>query len=316
MIIPTRDRWELLSRHALPSALGQEDVDLEVVVVDDGSTDHTAARLAQLAEPRLRVVRHHRARGMAGARNAGIASARGTWLGFLDDDDLWSPQKLRMQLDVADEKGADFVYAAAVLLYGERVVPFDRLPNESEVTSALLESDVIPAGASNVIARTELVRRLGGFDEQLVYSADWDFWIRLALTGRGVVCNEVLVAHVQHGGNALFRHRPDVIGEFDHIVEKHAAHLAPHTRARARRGFLEWLVHEYRQAGYSRPRAYWEVVRGQPGLSRAVRAAGELLIERGRRVSAALKSRPARETSEAQPPVTPVEPDWLRRALP
>lgn len=314
VVIPTRNRWDLLSRHGLRSALGQEDVEVEVIVVDDGSTDGTATRLAEADDPRLRVIRHEHSRGMAGARNAGIAAARSEWLAFLDDDDLWAPRKLRAQLDAARTNGAEFVYAAAVLVYDERVASFDVLPNESELLPALLESDVIPAGASNVLARTELVRRLGGFDERLLYSADWDLWIKLALAGRAAVCDEILVAHIQHGGNALLRDRPDVIGEFEYIVEKHAARMGPAGRSRARRGLHEWLVHEYRQAGYSRTRAYLEVVRGQPSLRHAARAVGELSRERGRRVARSVVRRltpdpPSRREERA---VAATEPTWLR----
>ena len=77
VVIPTRDRWSLLPSHALPSALCQEDVELEVVVVDDGSTDGTAAGLALVNDPRLRVLRHDTPRGVAGARNAGLSTVRG-----------------------------------------------------------------------------------------------------------------------------------------------------------------------------------------------------------------------------------------------
>ena len=77
VVIPTRSRWHLLSGAALPSALEQEDVELEVIVVDDGSEDETPARLRELADPRLVVIRHETSRGVAVARNAGISAARG-----------------------------------------------------------------------------------------------------------------------------------------------------------------------------------------------------------------------------------------------
>src|SRR5919109_858912 len=96
VVIPTKDRWDLLSTAALPSALGQEDVDLEVVVVDDGSTDETPDHVVGLRDPRLRIVRHDRSLGVAQARNAGIRAANSDWIAFLDDDDVWAPRKLRL----------------------------------------------------------------------------------------------------------------------------------------------------------------------------------------------------------------------------
>ena len=92
VVVPTHSRWDLLSTAALPAAFGQEAVDIEVVIVDDGSTDSTVERLAEMSDPRVRVIRHERARGVAQARNAGIAAARGTWIALLDDDDLWAPK--------------------------------------------------------------------------------------------------------------------------------------------------------------------------------------------------------------------------------
>src|SRR4051794_9306561 len=108
VVIPTFNRWRVLSARALPSALAQEDVDLEVVVVVDGSTDETASGLESLEDERVRVVRHARPLGLHRARNAGIAAARGEWVAFLDDDDVWAPWKLRTQLALVNEANASF----------------------------------------------------------------------------------------------------------------------------------------------------------------------------------------------------------------
>jgi glycosyltransferase involved in cell wall biosynthesis len=315
VVIPTRDRWDLLSKHGLRSALSQEDVVLEVIVVDDGSTDGTATRLADANEPRLRVIRQEQPRGQASARNAGVAAAQGEWLAFLDDDDLWSPRKLRAQLDTASMTGADFVYSRAVLVYEDgSILASGWPPSSDDLSSALLESDVIPAGASNILARTELVRRLGGFDERLPSADDWELWIRLALAGSGAACDEILVAHFKHRSNDLLRRRPDVVGEFDRVLEKHARHVEGAGLSRSRRSLVEWLVHEYRGAGYSRARAYLEAVRAQPTFWRAVSAVGQLFRERVRRVamSAIRRLRPGSTASSELRSRAATEPLWLR----
>src|SRR4051812_26727252 len=94
--IATHNRRRMF-RRTLRSALAQENVDLEVIVVDDGSTDGTAADIRTIKDPRLQVVEREN-RGTAGARNAGIAVAQGEWVAFLDDDDLWAPHKLATQI--------------------------------------------------------------------------------------------------------------------------------------------------------------------------------------------------------------------------
>ena len=101
VVIPTRDRGHLLPR-SLRSALAQRDVTLEVVVVDDGSVPPAAhnkvvARVCA-TDARVRVLRHMTPKGVSAARNSGIEAATGRWIAFLDDDDIWAPQKLASQL--------------------------------------------------------------------------------------------------------------------------------------------------------------------------------------------------------------------------
>ena len=164
MVVPTRDRWSLLSRHALPSALGQEGVEVEVVVVDDGSTDGTPELVEALGGERVKLVRQAASRGPAAARNAGIGVARGDWVAFLDDDDLWSPVKLTMQLGAVGDAG--WGYCGGVVV-DERLEVVDTLAvrSVSAIAEELRSGNVVAAGSSSVIARTDLLRSLGGFDE-------------------------------------------------------------------------------------------------------------------------------------------------------
>ena len=87
VVIPTRNRSALLSR-TLRSALRQEHVEFEVIVVDEASSDDTPALLSAVGDSRVRVLRHEMPRGLSGARNHGAEHARAEWLAFLDDDDL------------------------------------------------------------------------------------------------------------------------------------------------------------------------------------------------------------------------------------
>jgi glycosyltransferase involved in cell wall biosynthesis len=221
IVIPTRDRACLLPV-AVSAALAQEDVEVEVIVVDDGSTDDTPKVLAELADERLRVV-HLRARhGVSRARNIGIAEARAGWLAFLDDDDIWAPRKLRWQLDAARGHEDAFVYGAAVTIEEDHsIVRYGKAPEPASLPRDLLAWNVIPGGCSNVIARTGLVQRVGGFDERLSHLADRDLWIRLARSGRAVACPYVVVAYLLHPGNMRHQREPDGIEELEYLLEKH-----------------------------------------------------------------------------------------------
>jgi glycosyltransferase involved in cell wall biosynthesis len=111
VVIPTHNRSDLLAL-TLRSALSQRDVAFEVIVVDDGSADETSEVVAGLGDPRVRLIRHDVSQGVSAARNRGIAEARAEWIAFLDDDDLWAPDKLSFQLTAASESSRCWSEAA------------------------------------------------------------------------------------------------------------------------------------------------------------------------------------------------------------
>jgi len=189
VVIPTRNRRQLLSR-ALASVLAQEDVAIEVIVVDDASADGTLERINGLDDERVRLLRNETPRGPAAARNQAIDLARAPWLGFLDDDDLWAPRKLREQLDLAAD---DVVLVdSGHLSLDEQGRVLARFPGSDDAEKELLRRDVF--GTSGVIVRTDAVRAVGGFDESLQVVEDWDLWIRLLGSGRMIACHDPLWA--------------------------------------------------------------------------------------------------------------------------
>jgi glycosyltransferase involved in cell wall biosynthesis len=248
VVIPTHNRWTLLSL-ALAGALGQEDVDFEVVVVDDGSADETPRRLAELDEPRLRVLRHETPQGVARARNAGIGEAAGEWVAFLDDDDVWSPRKLRAQLDAARPQDASFVYGTAMVLNERRWPVRTHFPPPPEKLDRLLLLTNPIGGPSTFMAKTKLVRDVGGFDERFSALADWDLLLRLSQQGRGAACRDVVIGYVEHGENMLVVHADRVTREFHELAAKHrAAALAKGVKFGGV-WFSRWAALRHRKAG-------------------------------------------------------------------
>lgn len=232
VVVPTRDRRDMVVA-TVQGLFDQRDVSLEVVVVDDGSLDGTNEALAALNDPRVRVVRHDQARGQAVARDSGVAAARAEWVAFLDDDDRWAPDKLRRQLDAAAAIGADFVYATAVTVDSQgRVRDYMTAPDPQTLRLRIRARNMIPAGSSNVLARAELLRQVGGFDPVLTHLADWDVWIRLAERGRPAACPEPLVAYVLHEGN-IHLEQADIAAEARHLKAKHAGSSLPGSLDRA-----------------------------------------------------------------------------------
>lgn len=193
VVVPTRNRAEVLAQ-TLAAVLAQREVDLEVVVVDEGSTDGTASLLAGLDDARVRVVRHEQPRGLPVARNVGTAQVTTPWVAWCDDDDLWAPDKLSAQLAAA--RGARWVVAGAVLVDPQlRVIGHQPAPDPATLADELRRDNVVPGGGSGVLADVALVREAGGFDETLVSCEDWDLWLRLAARGAPAVVDRPLVKY-------------------------------------------------------------------------------------------------------------------------
>jgi len=136
VVVPSHNRARLL-RRTLRSILAQHLTDLEVVLVDDGSTDETP-QITNGADPRIVVIRNQEPGGVSAARNRGIAAARGEWIAFCDDDDLWSPDKLSRQLMAAERTGAGWVYSGDVNIDDKLHVLSGGPPNDPQDVMALL----------------------------------------------------------------------------------------------------------------------------------------------------------------------------------
>jgi glycosyltransferase involved in cell wall biosynthesis len=215
VVVPTHDRRRLLLQ-TLRSILRQRGVDFEVIVVDDGSTDGTAEMVARLRDARVRVVRHDTPRGVAVARNRGIAEAAGAWLAFCDDDDLWAPDKLARQLQAAHQTGRSWVYTGEVRIdLRQRIVGGTHPPPPPERVAARLPHwNLVPGGCSGVIASTAALATAGRFDARLRNLADWDLWIRLARTSPPAWVPSLLVGYRLHGGSAS-RDTASILAEAD-----------------------------------------------------------------------------------------------------
>jgi glycosyltransferase involved in cell wall biosynthesis len=189
-VIPVHNGEAMLAG-ALESALGQTLGNVEVIVVDDGSTDATAAVIAEYIARDDRVVPVSQAnRGLSAARNAGVAVARGRMIAFLDADDVWLPTKLERQLAYLDahrECDACFTYFEVVNDELRVTTPWSALEAKyafDEVGPELLveRGNYVAGSGSSVMARAEAVREVGGFDERLRLAAeDLDLWYRLAV---------------------------------------------------------------------------------------------------------------------------------------
>lgn len=184
---------------AVDSVLAQTVSDYELIVVDDGSTDETPRRLRDYVA-RLTVLTQSR-RGVAAARNMGASHASGTYLAFLDSDDLWRPRKLQRQLDFMERNPQVEVCQTDEIWIrnGVRVNPRRKHRKPSgDIFRASLELCLVSPSA--VMMRRELFERVGGFDESLPVCEDYDLWLRISRDTEVPLITEDLVT--RRGGHA------------------------------------------------------------------------------------------------------------------
>ncbi|MGE0734641.1 MAG: glycosyltransferase family 2 protein [Alphaproteobacteria bacterium] len=193
VVVPVFNGAQFL-RAALDSVFAQDYPHIDVVAVDDGSTDATAEILA--AEPRLRAVRQPN-RGVAAARNAGIDAARGDFVAFVDSDDLWRPNKLRRQLELfAARPGIGYCFTLMRNFRESGIESLAALP------SGLFDRDLPGMCPSTTMFARDVLKQAGRFDETMRRGEDLDYFSRLIDLGVefGLV-NELLVDRRIHGGN-------------------------------------------------------------------------------------------------------------------
>ena len=295
VVVPTRNRSRLLAV-TLRGVLRQTGVDLEVIVVDEASTDDTPALLAGLGDPRVRTVRHETPRGVSTARNRGAAEAHGDWVAFTDDDDLWAPDKLARQLHAAQAAGRDWSYTGSVNIgEGFGGVHGRPPPPPEEVVAALPHYNAIPGGGSNVVVRREALRRAGPFDTRLRNTEDWELWIRLAKAGPPAWACSPLLAYRVHGSNSSLD-IAEILRGARLIEELH--------RTTADWGRLHrWLAESCLRTGQRRAALSQFACAALHGQARAV--AGDLMLIARRRL---------RRRSPVPGPAGHSDPTWIEQA--
>jgi glycosyltransferase involved in cell wall biosynthesis len=223
VVLPTHNRADLL-RRAISSVLAQTHRALELIVVDDASTDHTPDVVATCDDSRLRYVRLERNRRAAAARNVGIRLARGELVAFQDDDDIWLIDKLRQQ--VARMKTAPL--NVVLCLCGHFWVSDAevRIVGNPEVFTGL-DFRRGPLGGFGLIAtpswlvRRASLERAGLFDERMQSLDDWELALRLKQLGNFQFVDKPLFIHDRAAGGAMWRNRSVFSSDMRLILAKH-----------------------------------------------------------------------------------------------
>lgn len=264
VILPTRNRVSILPQ-AVRSVLAQTFDDLELIVVDDGSSDGTQTVMEEIADPRLVFIRLENHRGAAAARNTGIREARADLIAFQDSDDEWLPTKLERQVALLTRHNPELGAVGgrytidAGSMSGQIAAP--RLETGSDYEAELLEGVCL-------ITPVWLIRRpilfdLGLFDERMPCLEDWDLMLRLSTRTRmQAVAENVLIKR----GSA------DSLGG---DLSRRATAMEELLRRHGRR----FLAHRRRHAGFCLELSYLSLVNRRRG--KAVRYVLRALRHRG-----------------------------------
>lgn len=226
IVIPTHNRVHLLER-ALNSALSQTYKEIEIIVVNDGSTDDSIIYLDNLTDPRLKVIHIPEARGACNARNIGIKNASGTYITFLDDDDEYLPTRIE---ELIHAYRTEFAYAASAHYYIHQngrteIINFGKNISIDDMLTRIVTGNTI-------LTETSKVRSLGGFDTNLASSQDYDLWLRLNLEyGSGVyVTKPLFIMHTEHEKPRITLSNKKFNGHWQ-FYQKHKVHFSKRQRA-------------------------------------------------------------------------------------
>lgn len=209
VIIPCYN-GEKFIREAVESVLDQTYQNFEIIIVDDGSTDNSKATIElYLTDGRIKFIQHGRNRGIPAARNTGIKASTGHFIAFLDQDDIWYPEKLEKSL-CAFDKGAESLGVVfsdvnieerdgSVTRRTHRKYDSVKLGRKGFIRT-LFMGNFIPT--SSVVTRKICFNKLGLLDERLYGGDDFDFWLRVAGTFDFRYLSEVLLKIRRHSDNA------------------------------------------------------------------------------------------------------------------
>ena len=207
VILPVFNRAAWVAR-AIDSVLAQTYLDFELIVVDDGSTDGTAAILAGFGD-RIRVLRQENL-GTYAARNLGLRCARGELIAFADSDDSWHPDRLARQLPLLAARDVGLVFGDMALVAGEpgagrrtgRTAFAVSPPARGSVGQALAQGNFVPT--PTVLVRRACLEEIGGFEPSSRLAADYLAWVRIARRWRFDYVDAVLAEYSVHAGSISF----------------------------------------------------------------------------------------------------------------
>jgi glycosyltransferase involved in cell wall biosynthesis len=200
VIIPAYNAMTYLPA-TLKSVLRQTFTDFEVLIVNDGSSDHILEWVSEIVDPRVKLIFQEN-KGVSTARNTGITHAQGEYIAFLDADDLWESTKLEKQVRCLEENPAIGLVHTWIILIDEQGKSSGRVISsnaEGNAWKQVVEHN--PIQTSTVLVRRCCLETVGVFDQNLRSAEDWELWVRIASRYLLAIVKEPLVFYRLHSHN-------------------------------------------------------------------------------------------------------------------
>lgn len=222
VVIPVFGRMGLLTR-AIRSVLDQTHDDLELILVEDPSSEDAASILNEFNDDRITHIRNETRQGVSTSRNLGIRISRGRYVAFLDSDDEWLPDKIEAQLEDLRRKTPSYhaSYCGSERYDDEKmkVIGHSEFGRDGNLLSELLFRNYVGT-TSSVLMQKECLNRLGGFDEKMLADEDWELWINFSRYYSFAFLDVPLVRYHIHGKGRI-SDAMNLHTSLPYIYEKH-----------------------------------------------------------------------------------------------
>ena len=261
------------------SVVSQTFQDIEIIVINDGSTDETLTVLSQFADPRIRVFSYENA-GSSQARNHGIKKATGEFITFIDADDLWSADKVELQLKALEnDPDAGVAYSWTTFIDEAGCVLYHQTPayDEGDIYPALLVKNFMCSG-SNILARRSVITAAGEFDTHLSSVVDWEYYLRLAAHCQFALVKKHQVFY-RKSSTSISGNLPQVESNSVEVINRAFQQAPQHLQSLKRQSLSElyfYLARQYVRYDHCRE----NVITALQKMRQAVRENPQLLLQR------------------------------------
>lgn len=228
-------------RATLESALAQTFPDWELIVWDDGSTDDSARVVAEFSDPRIRYLLSPQETQLGQARDAAIRHAQGEWLAFLDQDDVWLPRKLELQLKLANDPAVGLIYGRTLCFYrdgGQR--DYDQFHEFALLPAGDIVAELLGKGCfiamSSALIRRSAVNKIGGIPAHIHITPDYFLYLAVCSQYSSRAVQQVVCRYRMHPGSMTSLYRRESLEETLRLLDDWRRRISPaaFTRRRAR----------------------------------------------------------------------------------